>query len=1209
MLSFLRISTAVGFAVFMAGANAAPLDLSRIPPELNASLPPNIMVTLDDSGSMGFGFTPDLVDSQSCFYRRPMYYSPAFNKQYYDPTVTYEPPLDINGDPMPTMSFNSAKINGFDMNAGAPRINLGTQYRVSWWEGIQNFNRTVITHSTSLSPATGWPMGPSGCNTAQAADKYARFPFDNAAFYYRYTGSMSLPNIDTTASNFTAVNVSVASGAQRTNFANWFSYYRTRGLAARSALSTVFARVDPNTRVAWQNLTREAIVNDTRINAITDGSTWRQNFFSWIHTSWNEFKNHPGYSGSYSSYATPMRAASIRAGNFFTRSGSNTRNPYWDAGYGRELSCRQNFHMLVTDGYWNEDNPSWGHGDTDATAITLPDGRAYSTSSNASRVFWRQQAWPGTNGTGCNSSNNSLCQPTLADIAFRYWSTDLRTDTAMPNNVPSYFADRSTGLIAGATPEDEVYFNPANDPANWQRMVSFIIGFGVSGTLTYSAAGPVTKAQRLLRLRQGVDQWPYSTNNSERTIDDSWHAAINSRGDYLSAGNPQELVDALASVLDNVSRRQGVTGSAGSTSFLRSDTVQYQASYDSGSWLGDIIAEEIDEDTGEPTGVLAWPNSAGAQLDARTPGSRNIFVNTRAPTAANAQADAEPFLWGSDLGDIQTSLSIDPLTGSTDVMGPQRLAWIRGDRSVEQSSGGPMRNRTSVLGPFIGSSLINVAAPRFGYRGREDFDEGGIAYATFRNDHVDRQAVIYIGGNDGMLHAFDAETGHELWAYIPNRVSHNLARLTTPAYQFVPFVNATPVDHDVYFDGEGWRTVLVGTLGLGGQGVYAIDVTDPANPDFLWEVTDAIDSRLGYTYGRPNVGRLSDGTWVAFVSAGYNSEATVDYATRGMPNAGVDSHAASGESVGAVFVIRMSDGQVQRIDLPQARGLATVQLADYELDYKVDFAVGGDLNGNLWRIDLAGLTWGNVNGAHVERLFTGNVVSGVPQHPITSAPSIFNDPATGKMVVVVGTGKYIEENDRETAIPRQRIYGIRECGPSCATYPISQGTLVEQTITSTHTAGGHEYLNMTQTNVVPPTRNGWYVQLGNTSLLSGRLTGERVVDMSVPISFPSGIVALGSFIPSNDPCSPLGDGAIYALSAATGGFAFPGDLNAGGTAYQPGEAIFPGGTNQSVGRLVGRRVDLSAFLNPDGGNMTIMGVSVNGVPVRRRSGWREIPLE
>jgi type IV pilus assembly protein PilY1 len=1182
----MKIVIALLALTLAAGASAVELDLSRVPPSINASVPPNIMVTLDDSGSMGFGYTPDLLDDQSCFWRRPYFYSAAFNKQYYNPEITYAPPLREDGTPFPDMSYGNAKIDGFDTRNTAPAIDLSDEYLVSYWEGNSGFGTAVIRYN-ALSISLVNPLGSlSGCSDS---DKRARFPFGAAGFYYRYSGSLTLPSVDTNVSNFTAVAIPAG---QRTNFANWFSYYRTRGLAARTALTTAFADIEPSTRVAWQNFTRVPIAATTQIAAIGEGSTWRTNFFNWIQTSWNEFRYHPGYSGSYSSYGTPMRASTIRAGQFFQRTGSDARNPYWDVGYGEELSCRQNFHMLVTDGYWNEDNPTGtvpnAIGNYDRTSITLPDSTGYGTGNAASRVFWNER----TGGSGCNGGNT--CLPSLADITMYFWARDLRSN--LENDVPSYFGDGRVGLVPGASNDAEIYFNPANDPANWQRMVNFIVGFGVSGTLSYSdeTGLPMTKAARLLRLRNGTDQWPQLTNNSEFTIDDAWHAALNSRGEYLSAQNPQELINSLSAVLDNVSRRQGITGSAGSTAFLRSDAIVYEASYDSGSWTGDIKAFELNVATGEPTTVQAWGQSAAVQLDDTSPSGRRIFTNT----TAGGQVD---FRWNSLDSSQQTELNLNPVTNLADGRGQDRVDWIRGVRDEEQSEGGALRNRTGVLGPFIGSSLINVTAPRFGYRGTRDFPQGGSDYAEFRRDRRDRSPTLYIGSNDGMLHAFDAQTGAERWAYVPNRVVRNLARLTVPEYQFVPYVNTTPIDHDVLIDGE-WRTVLVGTLGLGGQGVYAIDVTDPDSPRFLWEFTDGNDERLGYTYGRPNVYRLADGKWVAFVPAGYNSESRIDYATRGLPNERADSrYVANGNSDGVVFAIDIETGASKAIPVATARGLATVQAADYELDFKLDFLVAGDLNGDLWRIGTEDLTWATITNANVDKLFDGS-----PTRPITSAPTIYPDPATGKMIVVVGTGKYLEDGDREINIPRQAIYGIRECRADCDQYPIVQGELIEQVITSG--AGG--YLDMANTRVVPEDSNGWFIQLGNPALAGGDLQGERVIDMSLPISFASGIVAIGSYIPSSDPCAPMGTGVVYALSAMTGGYALHDGMTANGQNMRPGDPVFAaGGSARSVGNITARPPDMSAFISPDGGTLSAMGIKINGVPIRRRSGWRDIPSE
>lgn len=1110
-----------------ASAGAASLDLSRVPPSLNASVAPNILISLDDSGSMAWGHMPSA--SQNSPGTNCSWYNSASNSMYFNPALEYPPPLRPDGTPYPNSSLTNAWVDGLNTTYGT--VNLTTRYRV--------------TNSQSADYSSGWKTDNFPSGVASGSNQRAFYCVGNSA-----PGDVRI--------------VASQSAAIQQNFANWFSYYRFRSLAARSALSTAVANMDQSVRVAWQNFNTNQLPASTEIKSLvrrradgTDDTSWRTSFYNWLRT--------PRYNGG-----TPMRATFARAGRFFERSSSNERNPYWDAGYGRELSCRQNFHVMMTDGYWNGSAPS-GVGEYDDSGRVLADGRI--VQGNAAAIYFNQ-----------SQRNNTV--PNLADLAMYYYARDLR-DT-LENNVPSYIGDRRTGIVSGATAEDEIYFNPANDPANWQRMVNFMVTFGAGSTLTNDDA-------TLRALRRGEIQWPGARADTSSAIDDAWHAAVNSRGSFLSANNPQELVNALSAIMDNISRRQGVVGSAGSTSFLRSDAVMYEASYDTGRWSGDVIARAVNIETGEPTDVMEWSLSAGEQLTSRTPGSRRILTNT----AGSGPASQTEFSWGNLSADQRAWLSINPMSNSEDSLGQIRVDWIRGNRSDEQQNGGVLRSRDSLLGPIIGSSLISVSAPRFGYRGRVGFAEGGSAYEDFRRTHQRRLPMLYVGANDGMLHAFEAETGRESWAFIPNRLVPNLARLTSPDYQFVPFVNNTPIDHDVYINDQ-WRTVLIGTLGLGGQGVYALDITEPENPRVLWEFTDEGHAHLGYTYGRPNVYRLSDGTWVAVVPSGYNSEARFDYATRNLPNERPDTHfVPGGDSDGMVFVIRISDGQTVGIPVDGARGLATVQLADYELDYELDFAVAGDLNGNLFRIDFKGRGWSDVGGARVDRMFTGSNT-----RPITSGPSLFADPTTGEMIAVVGTGKYLEDHDRETEIPRQAIYGIRECGPGCASYPITLASLVEQTV-SVRADGT---ISMDRTRPIPQNRRGWYILLGNPGAPGGVVDGERVIDMSLPVSFSSNIVAIGSYIPSDEPCSPQGNSAVYVLSALTGGFAFPGAANDDGSFSAGGGAFVDGPLNQ-VGELRNGPADLTSFIDPSSGVMAVMGTRINGVPIRRRSGWRDIPVQ
>ncbi len=1220
---------------FAAGVGAAPLDLSRVPLIVNTSVPPNLLVTLDDSGSMGFGFTPDTIETSDvgmtvagggtatyCFFRLQRYYSAAYNTQYFDPTFNYPPPLQADGTPMPNASFNAAWINGY--NTGEGTVNLGTNYFVSFWEYNLNANESRIGHAALTTTATT-PMGThstcsgSNQNTIRALDnKSARFPFGGAAFYYNFAGGNTL-----TPANFTAVDVSAASASIQQAFANWFSYYRMRGHTAKAALSRAFATIDQTNRIAWQNLNANNLAGSTTIGPIV--GTRRTNFFNWLRAS--------PYSGG-----TPLRASTIRAGQFFERSGSSETNPYWDAASSRELSCRQNFHILVTDGYFNENNPtSPSIGNYDTVNRTLPDGRSYVASDAVSRPFWNELAPSG----GCNGGGTN-CSPTLADIAFYYWARDLR---GLENNVPGFMRNLSTGVtgapvanITNAFNVPEIYYNPRNNPATWQHMVNFIVGFGVVGTLDYDN-NPLTplmsQDERLLRIRQGTDVWPRVRNLEPSTIDDAWHAALNSRGQYLSAKNPQELVDSITSLLESINNRNGIGGAAAASStVLNTDRTQrFVGTYDTRGWSGDLLAYPVRPD-GQicPDGSLDCPDQAvwRAQplLNARNPADR-VIMTSSAPSGSGA---GTAFRWASLSPTQQAWLNINPDTGLADGRGQQRLDFIRGDRSQEQSNGGTLRNRAHVLGAIVESSTVYVSAPAAGYTYTSSFTEGG-SYADFVAANRNRRSVVYVGANDGMLHAFDAGTpddpttganeatpgtGQELFAYVPFEVSRNLNRLTTPDYSFVPTVDGTPVVKDVYLGGQ-WRTVLLSNLRSGGQGVFALDITDPAVTEgsapsrVLWEFSDnfpgGVASRLGYTYGRPNFARLSNGTWVAVIPGGYNNESSTDFSTRGLLNTVPDPVVGDGRA--SLFIVNLANGSlIREVVLPTAaNGTAEPVVGDYEGDFIDDVAVMGDAAGNIWRVDLR--SWA------VDRLFQPAVANA---RPITARPRLFPDPITQGFTVVVGTGKFVELGDRTTALPqRQVIMGVRDLGAGSSRYPAQITNMVQQTFSG---LDGNGFFQMAAPQPVNPNHGGWYVQLGN-SALDSRLTGERIIDPALAY-FQPGFALFESFIPTDDPCQTRSIGAVYAFAASDGAWTIPGGgaaaaLAAGGISgggVGGGQNAFDtsgdGRVNASDRADAVGRIDFNASPNlssslasPGGGQVNVGGASLPS-PVWRRRGWREI---
>ena len=310
------------------------------------------------------------------------------------------------------------------------------------------------------------------------------------------------------------------------------------------------------------------------------------------------------------------------------------------------------------------------------------------------------------------------------------------------------------------------------------------------------------------------------------------------------------------------------------------------------------------------------------------------------------------------------------------------------------------RPRVSKLGDFVHSNPVYVGPPVSRYEDEE--------YKTFKTSFSGRTPVVYVGGNDGMLHGFDARNGEELLAFVPYAVADKLYELADPEYSHAYFVDGVQTSGDVCV-GLGatcsWKTILVGSLRSGGQGVYALDVTNPANfkesdagSIFLWEFNRIHDSDMGFSFGKPLITELPDGKWGVIVANGYNSQ--------------------NGKAV--LYVLdALTGNQLAKIDTQSGtasspNGLSSPTAVDTDLDGKVDFVYAGDLKGNMWKFDLRSTSQSNwkvsySNGSNPLPLFSGG-----SNRPITVAPTVGRHPSEVGYIVYFGTGKYIELTDNQS---------------------------------------------------------------------------------------------------------------------------------------------------------------------------------------------------
>jgi type IV pilus assembly protein PilY1 len=1271
------------------------VDLLTTPPELTTGVAPNVVLTFDDSGSMGRNYMPDsrpyggsgwggtdqqdtsgstgypsggrpflcagIIDPRITDVDDPR--SWAMNGVYYNPNATYDPPLKVDG----VTAFPAAT------------------YTAAWNNGILVNRPDSPTTSSTQNLGTG-----------------TRF-CGNAAGYYRYKNTAPLLTLDvngdianTTALWNTANWEWVAlPAAQRQNFANWYSYYHTRYMASVSSVSRAYARFDRNLRAAWQNINTRQIANATAIYAFEDDAAvynTRTEFYKWL------FSTPVGGN-------TPNQSAADRVGRFFQRAGGDVdRNPYWDRTLDRELSCRKNFHIQMTDGLWNNSTVNTATDDNDPTSRVLPDGRTY-IHEPESTIFWNER----------NPNQRSM-----ADIAFHYWATDLRPDFQADGltrlKVRPYITDRSTDLwdipIGPNDPNDpddnpaldnkEVYWNPANDPASWPHLVQFMIGFGVSGSIQNTDAN-------YLKLRMGEIQWPQFSGSSPYSdtiekIDDMWHAAINSRGKFFAASNPGELIRALQEIIASViAQSSSSTPASLSLPLLTFGTSGYAAGYDSTDWSGKLVKENVDPDTGEAVVAASWdagclltggtfdpvtrvcsaptgaPWGSGFPAGAHDPGTRRI-VTTRLDALGNPVGT--PFRWGASLdASLTNGLNQNPLAtdfctaGGTpaqiaacDAYGEQRVNYVRGVRTNEFTPAPRFRTRSSVFGAVINAAPLYTSSPIYGYE--DNFPPGSPEMVAYGDDPLNgytayqfnqraRQAFVYAGSNDGMLHAFDAATGEENWAYVPATLINNrrLARSTADTAGLTTGVDGEQKEADVFINGE-WRTVLLGSLRLGGRGVYAIDITEPpaGNPTeadiaskIMWEFNSgsvpsadgdplcAPESRscasLGYTYGAVNFARLNhEHKWVALVSSGYFPEQEQDAAIA------QDAHEAAAKRT-SLLVIDIETGrlikEVRTSLAPQSRpagfrsyGLSTAVVYDIGSNQVDELAYAGDLAGNLWRFDL---TAEDPDEWKVDLMFTtygdGGAAS-VGNQPIVFNPTALRDPVTRLPIMVFGTGKYIGRDDRTSAIPEQAFYGIRDYGTESPVYPIRANQLITQTVAQAPAdAQGNAVRSITgwapPTGTLPPgtpamslgsldpggnpirvkeAANGWRMPL-NIALEPG----ERAERRAIP-NFTGNVAILYSLIPkSDDPCDPGRRYGLMAIDAATGGTLFSGTDGAasgtGSVGVATKSAVPPGDPVQKRGGGVGSLIIPGL---PDNIQERINEALGGAIPPWHRDAWREL---
>lgn len=570
-----------------------------------------------------------------------------------------------------------------------------------------------------------------------------------------------------------------------------------------------------------------------------------------------------------------------------------------------------------------------------------------------------------------------------------------------------------------------------------------------------------------------------SNGNGRPDLDSEWDADGDGLPDtYFLVQNPLKLKESLKKTLDNIASRSSSASnvSANSTSISSSSRL-YQAVFNTQRWSGDLVAYPA-----TTNGVGSTPSwHAAAAMPAWN--ERNLFMRNMANDTTQKLSTFSNLSTAD-----QTAL------GNNNV-----FEYLMGRRSAEVQNGGALRDRGSALGDIVHSS-------------------------PFYDRNTD---VIYVGANDGMLHAFRGADGRELFGFIPRQSVSRLRALSTTAYV-----------HDYYVDGDvvvsdrmtatNNRSYLYSLLGRGGKGLFSLDVTTPATfgtgPSFLWEYTPAAstvaaaDTNLGKMMGRPTIARLNNGKLGVIVGNGYES--------------------TSGRAVLYIFIIN-ADGSLDRVRQLDTlagghNGLAGPGIHDANNDGIADYIFAGDLHGNVWKFDVTSNDPDAWNVAYSGApLFQARDHLGVAQ-PITAPMNAVvntrnGDPNRNRVFVFFGTGSYFKQGDT-TDMQRQTWYGLIGDGLTPINSDRAIQALRSRSVTATGTVGGlasRTFSLATANDMVG--RSGWYLDL--TAPVQGEriTTGSKIINFAVP-----GLTVSSMYPIPDDPCVPGGKGYLNVIDPFSG---------------------------------------------------------------------------
>lgn len=705
-------------------ALAAATAISDVPLGQINGVAPNVIFILDDSGSMDELSTENMNGQEG----KRGFTNHLCNQLYYNPSITYTPGITYTGANYVTTTFTSAKHDAY---------------------GVQDIGGYNATGSSNLSTTF----------RAYSSDS------TQAAYYYNWLGASaptdSQCKMTTNTSSGTTLwaKVTIPAGQQQ-NFANWFSYYRSRmqmmktvaGQAFHNAMDPTNSTTQTKFRVAHTTIWERQLLNMNYFYG-----SHKQSWFSKLYAS--------SPSGS-----TPLRTILRDVGKWYANAPSwsqglanstNMPDPVLPQGQGG--SCQQNFAILTTDGYWN-------------------DGITYTNQDNNNSGYSLRSEGIYDGGTSRGSAD------TLADVAQYYYKTDLRSglpdlvkkgtkDTqcsAVTSGVTychQHMVTHTIGIVPGTMyfrPDYEVATPGSVDPATGVKARADFYHIkqgstkcaGSSGTTGFPSVNPTTGVETVAGTYECT--WPKPSSGGTTALDDLWHAAVNGRGKFYLASDPTTLKNGLTTLLNDISGATQTTGASLSTpTLVPTDSLTFSVVYNPNLWSGEVSALVLDPLTGQPVVPLQTLWTASTLFDQMilNGGTNDGWdVSRKVVTYNPALAYGSrgiPFRYANLSSSQQTYFSryatTSPASTATDV-----INFLRGDMSKEGTAfrdrGDVSSGALAILGDIVNSKPQVVDEPD-----REFADPG---YAEYKTAQASRTPVLYVGSNSGMLHAFDASANY-----------------------------------------------------------------------------------------------------------------------------------------------------------------------------------------------------------------------------------------------------------------------------------------------------------------------------------------------------------------------------------------------------------------------------------------------------------------